>query len=223
VNEPSDNPLVGVAVRRLVDMAFASSSTRQSQVVGKWIGLSHWLGGKLPDSLLVVSIQRAGRFDTLLRCMEDEAASTMASGTDLGFCESEAMLSEAWVGAIYEILRLARERNLLPKTADVDRIAHHLSLLRMTIEKHEIAAERKLEEPLAFEAIPKKEGDTPTYYDKRDPKRAHRMPMGFSRRGSIQWHALDVTTLQAIWLERRELSDRILAVLTELKDHPDQP
>jgi hypothetical protein len=40
------------------------------------------------------------------------------------------------------------------------------------------------------------------------------MPQGVSERGSAVWLALDGRTSRQHWIERRELADRFLALLT---------
>jgi hypothetical protein len=51
-------------------------------------------------------------------------------------------------------------------------------------------------------------------YDNEDPLRSHIMPTDISDRGSMQWLAIDIPdSLNQRWIERRDLSDRLLQLL----------
>jgi hypothetical protein len=92
-------------------------------------------------------------------------------------------------------------------------IARDLKLIRIALEKYEIADDRKLDTPLAMQRQPSNSGTADIYhYSKDDPKRAHMMPSGMSTRGSVMWQVTDVKTKESYWLERRALSDRIIAL-----------
>ncbi|MCP3713004.1 hypothetical protein M3I54_39985 [Paraburkholderia sp. CNPSo 3274] len=147
--------------------------------------------------------------------MEDEYASGAAAADVLQWAaEPLASLSEAWVGQVYEVLRLTSERKLLAESESLVQLAHDFRLLRIPMEKHEIAADRSLSSPLAMYRSPVREGDADYHYDKRDPLRAHIMPAGISQRGSVQWLAIDLKADEAQrWIERRGLSERVLKFL----------
>lgn len=203
------------SVSELVVSSYLLAAKHQDAITQSWITGSHRLGGALPDSLLTVAIQRTGRLDAVLRCMEDEYI-----GTDLPedirpwVAEPLASLSEVWVGQVYEIVRLTQERKLITDSAFLEILAHDFRLLRITMEKHEIAKDRSLDTPLRMARSAEKEGEVEHHYDKKDPLRAHIMPTGISRRGSMQWLAIDISgTLSQRWIERRDLSDRILQLL----------
>ncbi|KQQ04713.1 hypothetical protein ASF56_09820 [Methylobacterium sp. Leaf122] len=49
-------------------------------------------------------------------------------------------------------------------------------------------------------------------YDKGDPLRAHIMPCGVSATGSLMWQVIDLKRDLEYWVERRGLSDRLLAL-----------
>jgi hypothetical protein len=49
-------------------------------------------------------------------------------------------------------------------------------------------------------------------YSKDDPQRAHIMPTGISSRGSVRWQVIDLKNGEERLLERRSLSDRIIAL-----------
>jgi hypothetical protein len=92
-------------------------------------------------------------------------------------------------------------------------LAHHLRLLRIPLGKYEIAADSKLAEPLKLQKPPPRNKESDIYiYSKSDKTRAHIMPIGVSRRGSHMWQVIDVVADQTYWLERRELSERIVSL-----------
>ena len=55
---------------KMIAEAFAEAARMHSSLNEAWIRVSHRLGGALPNSLLWVSLQKAGRLDLVLRCME---------------------------------------------------------------------------------------------------------------------------------------------------------
>ena len=102
---------------------------------------------------------------------------------------------------------------LLPTSDDVTALAEDFRLLRVPLAKQEIASQGQLKEPLKFQKFPPKGDQSDAYeYDKSDPKRSHIMPTGISARGSVTWQALDIKKGQERWIERRDLSDRIVAL-----------
>lgn len=204
------------SVSELVLSGYQLALKQQETVNQAWVTGSHRLGGALPGSLLSVSIQRAGRLDAVLRCMEDEFASAaLREETRQWATEPLASLSEIWIGQVYEIARLALERKLIADSDLFKELAHDFRLLRISMEKHEIAQDRSLLTPLPMSRIPAKEGDVDYQYDKKDPLRRHIMPTGISRRGSIEWLAIDILAApNQRWIERRDLSDRVLKLLS---------
>jgi hypothetical protein len=81
----------------------------------------------------------------------------------------------------------------------------------MPLEKHEIAKDRNLEHPLQMTRYPPNENASDLYTCKsEDNLRAHIMPSGISGRGSVMWDAIDVRKNNSRWIERRQISDRIL-------------
>ncbi|AOL03568.1 hypothetical protein WI95_06300 [Burkholderia contaminans] len=71
------------------------------------------------------------------------------------------MLSELWVGSAYEIVRLLDERKLAPASMDFTELHDELRTIRVPVEKHEIARDRKLQAPLEFMRVPPRVGDEP--------------------------------------------------------------
>ena len=203
-------------VSALITAAFGRASQRYPELHRSWIQVSFRVGGLLLGSLLSVCIQRDGWLDMVLRCMEDESAARSQAdeqGQPSMAFHFQKLLSELWIGGVYETLRLLRDRKLVPESDEFVALLYDASLLRMTLEKHEIAKDRALKAPLQMQKGPANNDQTDLYeYDKDDPKRAHIMPSGISVRGSLVWQVLDVKANEERWVERRALSDRLLSL-----------
>ena len=91
-------------------------------------------------------------------------------------------------------------------------LAHHLRLLRIAIDKREIAGDKELAEPLLMRVPPEDDDSDMHCYSKSDPRRSHIMPGGASHRGSVIWQVLVIKTRAAFWLERRTLSEKIITL-----------
>lgn len=127
----------------------------------------------------------------------------------------QSLVSELWVGSAYEIVRLAVERALLPTSLNLSALAHDLRLLRIPLEKHEIAVDRKLKGKLTLARHPPNGNETDfVEYDKADRQKSHIMPAGLTDRGSMTWCAIDIEADTEKWIERLDLSDRFLALAT---------
>jgi hypothetical protein len=213
-------------VAQLITGAFRLAAARYPELYEKWIKLSFRVGSLLPNSLLFFSIQKCGELDMVLRCMEDDFTPPQADTGDLEMLSFtyQSMLSELWVGSVYEIFRLLKSRKLVDDNVAFRALEYDLRLLRVTLEKHEIAADYKLSEPLVMQRQPSKEGERDCYqYLKSDQKRSHIMPSGVSRRGSLIWHVIDVSCKKSYWLERRALSERIVALWAPLAEQDAVP
>jgi len=117
-------------------------------------------------------------------------------------------LSEYWISGMYETFRLLTDRKLAG--TDTESIFRALELVRMGIDKHEVPKDYTLHGPLQFVKVGEGNEAKSYDYDKKDPMRAHIMPMGVSQRGSLQWRVIDLRNKRELWIERRELSDSIL-------------
>jgi hypothetical protein len=212
-------------VSQLITAAFNLAKGRLPQQYQQWVDASYAIGGLLPNSMLVSSVQKEGEIDLVLRCMEAEAMQTPGEASPLFTFHYQSLLSASWVGGCYEILRTLRQREMervqrsggqmqglvaSPGFADLFR---DLELLRVSLEKHEIPKDNKLSAPMQMARVPSSEEPRDAYvYDKADDKRAHIMPMGISANGSVMWQVLDHARQLAYWVERRDLSSRLLAV-----------
>lgn len=217
-------------VGQLISLAFMNAIQRERATIEPAIQASFRIGSKLPDSMLGMSIQRISRLDATLRCLEDDfqphsswPSEQAAIDRQVMLHEQHGMLSELWIGAAYEVVRVIKDRKLVNQTKDFLDLAHDLRLVRVTLEKYEIAGDNKLKVPLEFVPVPAKDGDSPRVYDKADPRKAHRMPVGLSARGSISWLATYGATRTSRWIERRDLSDRLLALYRREIEAPSLP
>jgi hypothetical protein len=198
-------------VGKLLGAPFLAARQRHHELHGTWIRISHRVGSRLPASALVVSIQREGEADLVLRCMEEEYAVSNSNEADLFALHYLNLLSVYWVGGMYETFRLLRERGLDDKNDRFTHVLRDLELLRMPLEKHEIAKDRLLKQPATLVRHPSRSDPSDAYaYAISDSKRAHIMPMGISARGSVTWHVIDLRGGDSRWVERRWLSDEII-------------
>jgi hypothetical protein len=203
-----------VNVAQLITAAFNLSRSRRQELHRTWISISFKVGGLLPASQLFTAVQQSGDLDLVLRSMEDDFSLPQVSAEPENFSlHYQKMLSEMWVGEVYEIFRLLGDRKVAPDSDAFRTLAHDLRLLRIPLEKHEIALDRKLSEPLVMAKQPPNTDDTDIYrYSRSDPQRAHSLPTSLSSRGSMMWHAIDLRSETSGWLERRGLSERIVAL-----------
>jgi hypothetical protein len=208
----------GVPISQLLVGAFSSAKVRHRDLAETWIRISFRVGSRLPSSLLSVSIQREGELDLVIRCMEDELSEQMTLGkSDDHFVGHYlGVLSTYWIGGMYETFRLLRDRNLASDNERFSIVLRELELLRIPLEKHEIAKDRTLKEPLVLVRQPPKNDDSDKFtYSPNDELRSHIMPTGISARGSITWQVIDLKKNESRWVERRSLSDQILELWNE--------
>ena len=208
-----------ITVKLLMSAAFGLAFKQHRETRETWINISHRIGGgSLPASELVISIQRIGDLDIMLRCMEEETKVDNSRRQEPTYDEilsfnCQVMLSEVWICKSYEVFRLLQSRKLLSQNDEFESLAHDLKLLRITIDKHEIANDRKLSEPLQMQRI-SREGEVtgPYEYSRFDLRKAHIMGKRVSDRGSVMWEAIDGASCVSRWLERLSLSERIVSL-----------
>jgi hypothetical protein len=146
--------------------------------------------------------------------MEDELAPKLGNPSGLDFqYQYQRLFSEIWVGGVYEILRLLiNDRKLVSDCGEHRALFRDFELIRITIDKHDIAKQRDLTAPLQMMTS----DQTNVYvFTKGDPQRSHIMPTGITARGSVVWQAIDVRANTDRWIERRSLSDRMIALWGE--------
>jgi hypothetical protein len=208
---PNDSWMV---VSQLVSATFRQATAQHPALCHKWIQISARVGGSLPASQLIATVQMLGDLDMVLRCMEDDfRPSAVAPGPDALFAHHyQKMLTELWTGGAYAVFRLLDERKSAPEPHAIKAIHHDLRMIRIPLEKHEIAAEHKLGDAICMQRLPPNNDASDEYiYKPGDRARAHIMPTGVSPRGSIMWQVFDAKANRSYWLERRELSERIIA------------
>jgi hypothetical protein len=121
-------------------------------------------------------------------------------------------LSQTWVASIYEVVRLLYERDK-SLGENFRRLYEVLTIVRVPLEKHEIASERKLTKPLPMITYPPKNNGNEIYlYLKENSKRSVILPMSISKRGSAMWCVPDIKAQTSIWIERRNLSEQFLEI-----------
>ena len=189
---------------------FETAKDRLPELAQRWIHAAVQLGAKLPASGLMMSIQREGSFDLVLRCMEDEHA----TAPDFFAFRYQRMLSEYWISGLYDTLRLLRDRKLLKNETTHMPLFADVELVRMGVDKHEIAKDRDLETLLQqlvrhpFPQIP----PGGSVYDPKDPQRAQTPPVTLWQNGSVAWRVFDVRSNANRWVNRRDVSEQVLSL-----------
>ncbi len=204
-----------IGVGHLISLAYAQAAAKQSGLHTTWISASARIGSKLPRSLLTMSVQSLGQLDMVLRCMEEEALVNVGAQVDPFGFQHQLRMSVQWVTDAYEIVRLLDERQIWSQSKEFESLSSDLRLLQASLVKHEIAVDAKQREsgvPIELKPIPSREDDTTEEYSHSDPKRAFIMPISISQRGSAMWMAVDVSTNDSRWIERLQLSERLLAL-----------
>lgn len=174
------------------------------------------VGVLLPASAIGVSVQEVGRIDIVLRAMEDErrqvGIGNIMPGDPMAF-GTQATFSRLWVALAYEIVRLLRERMLLPQSEAAVALMDGLEGVRVPLMKHEIQQNKKLKEQILMGYVNPQGEVTPGYtYDPQDKRRAHIMPSGITPRGSLTWLMFDHRTGREQWMERLYLSELMFSI-----------
>jgi hypothetical protein len=205
------------SVGQLIVATFVIARSKYPELAQRWVTASWRTGSKIPASLAMVSIQRAGELDIVCRALEDELKQSPSKEGEMDLRDNYLMmLSELWIGAAYAISFALKERKLQLDKPDFVGLAEDLRLIRVQIEKHQIPSDRKLKEPLPLSTGPAKPGEAPervTLYDKSDPLRAHIGRTGVSERRSMVWEIIEVQTHSMRWIERRQTADKMLDIL----------
>ncbi len=202
-------------ISTLIALMHSQAAAKYPELQKTWITVSGRLAGQISGGPFVFDAQQCGHIDLLIRCLEDEfdpqnpnVELTMMVDT------YKVMLSNMWIGAMYEIFRSLNQVNKeVFASKELSDIYRHLRMLRVSIEKHEIARDHKLKEPLQLVASPRN-GDETDFreYDPKSPNKHYILPTSVHLdTGSVGWAPIDVDDAQRQpWLYRREISDRIL-------------
>lgn len=201
-----------MSAANLIEGAFLLGRQRNQDLARRWVAASFHIGGLLPRSSLTVSVQRVGELDIVIRCMEDELKTQ--DPNEIGFKLNYLVtLSEIWIGSAYEIVRLLSERELAPQNAKFQTLSHELRLLRVPIEKHQIAADNRIDGEIVLETGPVGSDNIKEYvYKKEDKDRSYVVPTGITERFSVEWVAIDTQNGRSFWIERRYISDKFLSI-----------
>lgn len=203
-----------MSATELISRAFALGIRRDQGLHEKWISISFELG-PIAGTIHMVSLQRLGRLDMLLRLLEDERLELLIkrpnSDPDLSL-DLQSALSENWLFSAYEIARAAK-KPFKDSGKDATRLLsleHRLALVRMPLAKGVIQGmdrrENRENPPLLF-----KEGeDEPELYKGNG---TYIMPHGIcGETGAAVWCPFDISKGETIAICRRDLSDEMLAL-----------
>jgi hypothetical protein len=92
------------SVGQLITATFAIARSKYPELTQRWVTASWRTGSKIPDSLAMVSIQRAGELDIVCRALEDELTQSPPKEGEMDLRDNYLMmLSELWIGAAYAI------------------------------------------------------------------------------------------------------------------------
>jgi hypothetical protein len=206
-------------VSSLIAQSFNQARIKNLALEKSWIAISFRVGTRLPDSFLLMSIQREAAVDLLLRAHEDEVLQILNSkgSDDYMAAHYLALFSSYWVGGMYEIFRLLNERKMADDSPLFEEIFRPLEKVRIALEKHEIAKDKSFKAPVQLHAHPPRQGRAATHqYDPKDREKAHAMPTAVSDiNGSLMWLVTDAKMMSSNWVERRWLSDKMLELWGE--------
>lgn len=201
---------MSIPIGQLLVSVFAASRASNIDLSKRWIKASFRLGGLLPRSMMMVTIQRLGEVDLVCRALENELKSQPAKEGEMDFRDNYlAVFSEWWINAAYSVCYIIQNRKLRTD-AKFLQVADELRMIRVQNEKYEIPSDRNLIEPAVMIVAGTGEQDKTFIYDKADPQRAHIGRRGMSDRHSMMWEVIDAKSLTSSWLERTALSDRFL-------------
>ena len=196
-------------VAELLQATYLLARAEQQEVLRKWNTASWRIGGVLAGPM-IFSLQQHGELDAVLRCVETSLSTPDGRNAHGGVLQQQLPLSIYWIGAMYEVLRIIRDRKAA-ESAEFFQLFKDFELLRMPLEKLEIAKDNKLKEPLTLHSLHTdgKPGEVFSY-DRKDPNRYHIMPAGIAPDGGVTWQAIDTIDKTERWISRRNLSDRFL-------------
>ncbi len=191
---------------------------KNPELLQSWLLIAVTYGSHLRQSTLPLSIFFIGELDVLLRNMEQncpplEIPSDIEKHYPALYYQS--MLSNRWVCDLYEVSRVFINRGIIKDDENFNDLAKHLEAIRIPLEKHEIAKDRKLATSLELEKILKNPSTTQTFYkyNKDDILKAFGPRMGYTKRGSVSWNVVDQQSRKLYWIDRLSLSERFISLL----------
>ncbi|MDQ0421109.1 hypothetical protein J2045_002136 [Peteryoungia aggregata LMG 23059] len=199
-----------MSVSTLLNAAVNVSLRENAEVHKRWINVMHRLAGQYGTGLLTMAGDT--RLDMLLRSIEAETAKRISANQeqiDLVF-DLQLKLSESWILSIYEVLRTACQQ---ARSKGLEHIAlktlhDEFKLVRIPLAKLEIANAKLAEPELMLQKFGGEE-EEPESYIADASYIIHRAVC--TSTGAIQWMAIDIKKKANVWINRHNLSDKLLA------------
>ena len=205
-------------VTNSISIAFGHAIERHREIYVNWLRIAEHIGQRLQYSHLPMSIHNLGILDVVLRQI----------GSEFDLSEYECpqgalhlpshllfLFSDLWVCNAYEFFRLLKERRLTSGNS-FKKIEQQLRLVRITLDKHEIAKNRGGNVDLKFMYHPPLTDEKTLYhYSSDDPHRSIIPEVKVNlETGAVQWRVVDVLSHKdetwVGWLDRQVISDEIL-------------
>ena len=137
----------------------------------------------------------SGELDAMLTGPEiDRLALSSLRAIDLLHARQyQIFLSETWVCGFYDIFTLLKMRNLFQRNGKFADLSHQLKLLRIPLEKYEIARAKNPSASYKMKRVASHNiASTEIHrYSTASEQRWYSMPFSFSPRGSIKWTVFD--------------------------------
>ncbi|MBR0823010.1 hypothetical protein [Bradyrhizobium liaoningense] len=99
-----------MSVSQLLQAAFAMANANYPSFANKWTTASYRVESAMIGTMASKKVQDMGRIDVLSRALEDEERERLASGTPDLHANNLALLSAAFIGGIYAVVRALRDR-----------------------------------------------------------------------------------------------------------------
>lgn len=198
----------------LLAMAYGMAMARDGKIHEKWVSTSIQFSS-IAGTVHMITTQRIGRLDMLLRMLENERFERIKAGPtgDVDWSlDIQFALSENWLLSAYEVARAAKEQlkrrgREMPTLLALE---NRLALIRMPIAKGEIQGMNQK----AYKDNPPmlvKLGDTTPEPYQADG--SFIMPHGLCEEtGAVLWCPVDMKVGRTIAICRRELSNEMLAL-----------
>ena len=196
-------------VAQFLQLAFSQAKAQQQNCLARWNAVSWKIGSKLPTMYFTANIQQHGETDAVLRCVEDVLSNPNEREQYDDAFRCAYLLATYWIGGMYDVLQLLKKRKLFAGS-EFEQLHYDFELLRMPLEKYEIAKDWKLKKQPLDLVTPRAKEPTIYTYDPESPTRTQIMDAGLSEKGSMMWQTIDLRNMTNRWIDRRDLSDRVL-------------
>ncbi|MCA3634693.1 MAG: hypothetical protein INF18_03125 [Methylobacterium sp.] len=192
-----------------VNAAFSSAIAAEPERLKRWIDISLRFQNFRSPSLIGWNVQKLGKLDILLYCMEEKRDWFTRSDLVTSF-QHLKLLSELWVGLSYSILFAVPADK---RSEKMESLFSEVDCVRTVIEKYQIPKDSKIEkdaEGLRKISLFDADGNFSHFYNASDDTKSTILQSGLSEDGSCCWEYLEPRTLLSRWLTRRSISDRYL-------------